>query len=377
MSQHSEYKFNTIPELIEDIRQGKIVILIDDEDRENEGDLILASDHCTPEAINFMIREARGLVCLSMTSQQIDRLQLPQMIREEFNLSPNKTAFTVSIEAAHGVTTGISAADRSHTIKVAASPLAKPSDVHVPGHIFPLRAQDGGVLKRAGHTEGSVDLARLAGLNPAAVICEVINEDGEMSRVPDLMAFAKKHNLKIGTIVDLIEYRLAHDSLVEKTDSFDLPPSFGQNWKASIFVSRIDGQEHLVLQKSEVKAGEPTLVRVHVDNYTRDVLTLKTQGLPTVASSLAQIEENGSGVFLMLRGFNRNQGLALEMKHLLGIATGPRPANMDQKDYGIGAQILRQLGVHKINLLTNKPEKKVGLKAYDLEIVEIVPLKKS
>ena len=198
--------FHSIPELIEDIRQGKIVILVDDENRENEGDLILAADHCTPAAINFMIKEARGLVCLSLTGNQVDRLGLPLMIKEESNHSPNKTAFTVSIEASFGVTTGISATDRSHTIQVASRPEAKPADVHVPGHIFPLRAQDGGVLVRPGHTEGSVDLARLAGLNPAAVICEVIRDDGEMSRVPDLMVFAKKHGLKIGTIVDLISY---------------------------------------------------------------------------------------------------------------------------------------------------------------------------
>lgn len=200
------HQFHSIPELIEDIRQGKIVILVDDEDRENEGDLILAADHCTPAAINFMIKEARGLVCLSLTGKQVDQLELPLMIKDEFNHSPNKTAFTVSIEASSGVTTGISATDRSHTIRVASRPEAKPTDVHVPGHIFPLRAQDGGVLVRPGHTEGSVDLARLAGLNPAAVICEVIRDDGEMSRVPDLMVFAEKHGLKIGTIVDLVQF---------------------------------------------------------------------------------------------------------------------------------------------------------------------------
>lgn len=199
--------FNPIAELIEDIRQGKMVILVDDEDRENEGDLVLAADHVTAEAVNFMAREARGLICLPMSPQQIERLQLPQMVRDELNFSPNKTAFTVSIEAAHGVTTGISAADRAHTIRVASNPNAKPVDVHMPGHIFPIRAQEGGVLKRPGHTEGSVDLAALAGLNPAAVICEVINDDGTMARVTDLKKFAQKHGLKIGTIVDLIQFR--------------------------------------------------------------------------------------------------------------------------------------------------------------------------
>lgn len=202
--------FDSIQDLIEDIRKGKMVILVDDENRENEGDLVLAADHITPEAINFMAREARGLICLPLTPAQVDRLQLPQMVREDLNLSSNKTAFTVSIEAARGVTTGISAADRAHTIRVASNPDAKASDVHMPGHIFPIRARQGGVLERAGHTEGSVDLARLAGLNPAAVICEVVNDDGTMARVPDLLAFAKKHHLKIGTIVDLIQYRISN-----------------------------------------------------------------------------------------------------------------------------------------------------------------------
>ena len=204
--------FNSITELIEDIRAGKMVILVDDEDRENEGDLVLAADHVTPEAINFMAREARGLICLPLSAQQVERLQLPQMVPEDRNHSSNKTAFTVSIEAAQGVTTGISAADRAHTIRVASNPNAKAADVHMPGHIFPIRAKDGGVLKRPGHTEGSVDLAVLAGLNPAAVICEVINDDGTMARVPDLKKFAQKHNLKIGTIVDLIQYRRSHEA---------------------------------------------------------------------------------------------------------------------------------------------------------------------
>ncbi|MFN7905765.1 MAG: 3,4-dihydroxy-2-butanone-4-phosphate synthase [Pseudobdellovibrionaceae bacterium] len=205
MNNKNSTHFNTIPELIEDIKQGKIVILVDDEDRENEGDLVLAADHVTPELINFMVVEARGLVCLSLSTAQVEKLHLPLMVGEESNLSPNKTAFTVSIEASQGVSTGISAADRAHTIRIASDPNAKPTDVHRPGHIFPIRAQNGGVLKRAGHTEGSVDLARLAGLNPAAVICEVMNNDGTMARVPDLVEFARKHKMKIGTIVDLIQ----------------------------------------------------------------------------------------------------------------------------------------------------------------------------
>jgi len=244
--------FDPITELIEDIRLGKMVILVDDEDRENEGDLVLAADHVTPEAVNFMAREARGLICLPMSSQQIDRLQIPQMVRDDLNYSSNKTAFTVSIEAAQGVTTGISAADRAHTIRVASNPNVSSLDIHMPGHIFPIRAQQGGVLKRAGHTEGSVDLATLAGLNPAAVICEVINDDGTMARVTDLKVFAKKHNLKIGTIVDLIQYRLSTESLVEEVGFIELPPQFGADLKARIFKTNVDKTDHCGIQKGEI-----------------------------------------------------------------------------------------------------------------------------
>ncbi|WII73207.1 3,4-dihydroxy-2-butanone-4-phosphate synthase [Bdellovibrio sp. 22V] len=367
--------FNTIPEIIDDIRAGKMVILVDDEDRENEGDLILATDHVTTQAINFMITEARGLVCLTVTAQQIERLQLPLMVRDEMNFAPNKTAFTVSIEAAEGISTGISAADRAHTLRVAANPHAKPSDIHMPGHIFPIRAQQGGVLKRAGHTEASVDLARLAGLNPAAVICEVMNPDGTMARVGDLKEFAKKHGLKIGTIVDLIAYRLANETLVEELGGFDLPASFGENMKARVFRSTVDGLEHLVIQKGEVHPESETLVRVHVDNFTRDFMAVLQRGASTVVESLKLINEEKSGVFVLLRGNNRTQGLVQELQVLVGMGD-VRPATplMDERDYGIGAQILREIGAHKIRLLTNKPEKKVGLKAFGIEIVEIVAI---
>jgi 3,4-dihydroxy 2-butanone 4-phosphate synthase/GTP cyclohydrolase II len=367
--------FNTIPEIIDDIRAGKMVILVDDEDRENEGDLILAADHVTTQAINFMITEARGLVCLTVTSQQVERLQLPLMVRDDMNFAPNKTAFTVSIEASEGISTGISAADRAHTVKVAANPHAKPSDIHMPGHIFPIRAQQGGVLKRAGHTEASVDLARLAGLNPAAVICEVMNPDGSMARVGDLKEFAKKHNMKIGTIVDLIAYRLANETLVEELSSFDLPPTFGTSMKARVFRSTVDGLEHLVIQKGEIVPGEETLVRVHVDNFTRDFMAVLQRGASTTLESLRMINDAKSGVFVLLRGNNRTQGLTQELQMLMGL-DDIRPATplMDERDYGIGAQILRAIGAHKIRLMTNKPEKKVGLKAFDLEIVEIVAI---
>ncbi|UOF01177.1 3,4-dihydroxy-2-butanone-4-phosphate synthase [Bdellovibrio reynosensis] len=367
--------FNTIPEIIDDIRAGKMVILVDDEDRENEGDLILATDHVTTQAINFMITEARGLVCLTVTAQQIERLQLPLMVRDDMNFAPNKTAFTVSIEAAEGISTGISAADRAHTLKVAANPHAKPSDIHMPGHIFPIRAQQGGVLKRAGHTEASVDLARLAGLNPAAVICEVMNPDGSMARVGDLKEFAKKHNIKIGTIVDLIAYRLANETLVEELANIPLPASFGEGLKARVFRSTVDGLEHLVIQKGEITPDQETLVRVHVDNFTRDFMAVLQRGASTVAESLKLINQQKSGAFVLLRGNNRVHGLAQEIQVLMGMDdVRPTSPIMDERDYGIGAQILREIGAHRIRLLTNKPEKKVGLKAFGIEILEIVAI---
>ncbi|NUN04859.1 MAG: 3,4-dihydroxy-2-butanone-4-phosphate synthase [Bdellovibrio sp.] len=367
--------FNTIPEIIEDIRKGKMVILVDDEDRENEGDLIMATDHVTTQAVNFMITEARGLVCLTLTGQQIERLNLPLMVRDELNFAPNKTAFMVSIEAAEGITTGISAADRAHTLRVAANPQAKATDVHMPGHIFPIRAQQGGVLKRAGHTEASVDLARLAGLNPAAVICEVMNPDGSMARVNDLKAFAKKHDLKVGTIVDLIAYRLANETLVEEIATMDLPSSYGEGMKARVFRSTVDGLEHLVIQKGEITPDTETLVRVHVDNFTRDFLAVVQRGASTVLESMKLISKAKSGAFVLLRGNNRTQGLAPELQVLMGLEdVRPPTPLMDERDYGIGAQILREIGARKVRLLTNKPEKKVGLKAFDIEIVEIVAI---
>lgn len=368
------HDFNTTEELIEDIRQGKMVVLIDDEDRENEGDLVLASDHVSPQAINFMACEARGLICLALNSQQIDRLQLPQMVRDDMNFSPNRTAFTVSIEASSGVTTGISAADRAHTIRVAANPQARPQDVHMPGHIFPIRAQQGGVLKRAGHTEGSVDLARLAGLNAAAVICEVMNADGTMARVPDLKTFARKHNLKIGTIVDLIQYRLKHESLVEEVFTEVLPETYGPDVKVRLFRSRVDDVEHMVLQKGEVVPGRPALVRMHADHFVRDLFAGLASEEPGWHRAWRAIEAEGAGFLVLIRGNNRAHVMG-EIKSLLATAEEdtPKIGRMDDRDYGIGAQILRSLGVHEIRLLSNRPEKRVGLKAFDLEIVEIVP----
>lgn len=364
--------FNPIEELIEDIRQGKMVILVDDEDRENEGDIVCAADFVTPEIINFMAAEARGLICLALSKEQIQKLQLPLMVREDENYSPNKTAFTVSIEASSGVSTGISAADRAHTIRIASNRHAKPTDVHTPGHVFPIRAQDGGVLRRAGHTEGSVDLARLAGLGTAAVICEVMNADGTMARVPELKKFAEKHGLKIGTIVDLIEYRLAHESLVEEVGE----PISIENSKLQlrIFRSSVDGVDHLVLQKGEIQSDKPTTVRVHVENSLRDSLSTLLQVDPVLAQARRKIIESERGVLVLLRGSGKVpfKSVEHEVKMLLGMVE--RSAAMDSRDYGVGAQILRKLGVHKIKLLSRRPDKKVGLKAYGIEIMDVEPL---
>ncbi len=380
--------FNSIEELIEDIRLGKMVILVDDEDRENEGDLVCAADFITPTMINFMASEARGLICLALAKEQVERLQLPLMVREDENYSPNKTAFTVSIEAASGVSTGISAADRAHTIRVASQRNAKPGDVHTPGHVFPIRAKEGGVLKRAGHTEGSVDLARLAGHSAAAVICEVMNQDGSMARVPDLKKFAEKHGLKIGTIVDLIQYRLSNESLVDEIgEAIEIPddspnPSTSatsSSIKIRTFRSNIDGIEHLVLQKGEIRADRPTLVRVHVENALKDSLTslLFSENSLTIARN--KIMQAEAGVLVLLRGVStppaastQAHSLESEVKSLLGVSD--RTMTMDGRDYGIGAQILRTIGVHQLKLLSRRPDKKVGLKAYGLEIVDVETL---
>jgi 3,4-dihydroxy 2-butanone 4-phosphate synthase/GTP cyclohydrolase II len=374
-------KFHSAEELIEDVRAGRMVLLVDDEDRENEGDLVLAADHVTAEHINFMAKEARGLICLALSAAQVEKLQLPLMVREEGNLTPNKTAFTVSIEAAFGVTTGISAADRAHTVRVASRPEASPQHVHMPGHIFPIRAQNGGVLKRAGHTEGSVDLAKLAGLNPAAVICEVMKDDGTMARVPDLIEFAHRHKIKVGTIVDLIEYRLQREILVEEVLDPVLMRDIG-GLRLRIFRSRLDGVEHLVFQKGNLShdSNEVPLVRMHVDSFPKEMLSLAlaegSAGADVHFQSLAQlavekIQDAESGLFVLLRSAQRADGMLAEVKSLL---EGHGSVEMDSRNYGIGAQILKLLGVKKMKLLTNKPDKKVGLKAFGLEIVEVVAM---
>ena len=359
MNKNSNLPMNSIEDIIQDIRSGQMVILVDDENRENEGDLILAADFVTPQAINFMAREARGLICLSLTSEQIERLQLPQMVRDDLNHSPNRTAFTVSIEAAQGVSTGISAADRAHTIRVASNPEARPQDIITPGHIFPIKAQRGGVLKRAGHTEASVDLARLAGLNPSAVICEIMNDDGTMARVDDLRAFAAKHKIKIGTIEDLIKYRIEKETFVEREFNHLLETVYGTGFSVQGFRNKIDGRLHIAISKGNLTAGEPTLVRVQNENVLADVFGVF--GLAqesTITSALRAIEKAGRGVLLYLRNDDR-QGLNKVM---------------DEKDYGVGAQILRALGLKQIVLMTNTHAKRAGLKGYGLEIVDSMAL---
>ena len=346
---------SSIEEIIEDARHGRMFILVDHEDRENEGDLVIPAEMCTAEAVNFMAMHGRGLICLTLTGERIDQLGLPLMASK--NSSRHETAFTVSIEAREGVSTGISAADRALTVAVAIDPTKSGADIATPGHVFPLRAREGGVLVRAGHTEAAVDVSRLAGLNPSGVICEIMNEDGTMSRLPDLVSFAQKHGLKIGTISDLISYRRRHDNLVGEKAVKRVISAFGGDWLMRVFSDDIQGAEHIVLTKGDLTSPAPVLVRMHALNPLEDVLGIGPGHASELPDAMRLIAAEGRGVVVLLR--DTAMKLAME-----GEAS---PQTLRQ--YGVGAQILSSLGLHEITLVTNsRAPKVVGLEAYGLTI---------
>ena len=372
--------FATVEEAIEDIRQGKFVVVVDAADRENEGDLTIAAQFATPEAVNFMTKEARGLICLCLSEDRCDELGLRQMT--ERNETPYGTAFTVSVEAREGVTTGISAPDRSRTIQVAVDPDAKPEDLVQPGHIFPLRARDGGVLSRAGQTEAAVDLARLAGLIPAGVVCEIMNEDGTMARVPDLIPYCRRHELKLVTVADLIEYRRRHEQLVERVTTVSMPTVYG-DFTAVAFREKLTGKHHVALVKGEVEGAENVLVRVHSECLTGDVFhSLRCDCGEQLEQALGRIASEEHGVLLYMAQEGRGIGLLNKLRayELQENGYDTVEANLelgfqpDMRDYGIGNQILAELGLTTIRILTNNPKKITGIEGFGLEVVEQVPI---